>query len=174
MKAQPEVHAHTQHQAIQAVFDGTAYYLLQPRSRFWFGRLYLSLDVLTTVFITLFSTFSLNRIAFTALSGNFGFVGVGILAVLAVLALLDVIVNDLLPDRFHLHWARHNRWCIFMGMALVFTTFMYVNATNPMLTALLVRYFLSASGALALAGLDLMERGEEKTFRNRRLTDDPA
>lgn len=172
MKVQPEVHAHTQHQVIQGVFDGTAYYLLQPRSRFWFARIYLSLDVLTTVFITLFSAFSLNRIAFTSLSGDFGFVGVGLLAVFGVLGLLDAIINDVLPDRYHIHWARHNRWWIFMGMALVFVTFIYVNATNHLLTALLVRYLLSASGAICLAAFDLMERGEERVFRLRRESDE--
>ncbi len=151
---------------IASVFDGAHFFLLRPQSRFWFPRLYLCLDIMVTAMIALFSAFSLNRIAFT---GNFGLFALGLLVTLAIIGLLDVFLNDLMSERWHA--ARHHRWMIYMGMALIFGAFIYANLNNPLLIALLIRYFLCVMVALSLAGLDLLERGEETVTRFRRLSD---
>src|SRR6185312_13438902 len=91
---------------------------INTRSRFWFSRTYVSLDVLATCGIGMFSVWGLNREAFVGIDGEWGWIVTALLAAMAIFAIIDVIFNDLLPDRFFLRRLRNARWAIFMAMSL--------------------------------------------------------
>lgn len=47
-----------------------------------------------------------------------GFVVVGAMGILGVLGLIDVIINDILPDEYAFVWGLENRHYIYMVMAM--------------------------------------------------------
>lgn len=144
-------------------------FILARRSRFWLARLYMGLDIMATCFVAWLSPASLNRSAFVDLSGISGWVSLALLAGLATTALLDTVINDLMPERFHMHWARQRRWTIYIAIALLMAAFIYVNVHNPVLTALLFRYVLDVAMGVTLALFDLMERAEDVRLEDVRL-----
>lgn len=123
-----------------------------------FGRLYVCLCVLVTCAIAAFSTTSLNRVAFVGLGGDAGWIVLALLASLALLGLLDTAINDLLPERWQMQWAKERRWVLYMGLALGLGAMVYVCLAYGLLTALSMRYGLDCLMALMVAALDVMEQ----------------
>ncbi len=151
---------HNNQQATDNIFNGLAQYLMTRHSRFWALRMYVCMDVMVTFIIAAFSAFSLNRLAFTGLAGDFGWVIASVVFIAASMGLIDVWINSLLPPRFNLEFVRHHRWLIFMTIAMGMAAFIYVNLRTPMLYAVMLRYSLNCFGCVLIAALDFMERGQ--------------
>lgn len=82
-----------------------------------------------------------------------------VLALCSGIALLDILVNDLFPKRFHLPTlgARHIGY---MAMAISLLMLSGIVASRVGLSAILISYLLAATFSAGIAGLDLKARHE--------------
>lgn len=128
--------------------------------RYWFARLYVALSVLVNVVVTLLEPSALTARAINA-SGSLGWLAVWTLGAVGVVALLDVIVNDLAPDRWRLPSAHRWRHFVYMAIALGEVSITYVIAAKLGFTPLLFVYWLDAAADVAIAYFDLFARHRE-------------
>lgn len=92
-------------------------------------------------------------------SGTLGRPAMWALALIALIACVDVIINDMLPPRFTMDWARRRRHLIYLAMALLLTALAavvaYFSIYSPMLWVFLATYAVLSA---AVAYLDLFSR----------------
>lgn len=124
---------------------------------YWSIRLYLSLSVLILALTTIFDP---ARLAYRiiAASGAAGFWCILGLACLSLCAVIDVVVNDLLPDHCCLHCTERYRHLVYMGLALGLMSTAFVIAQHVGLASLHAELVLESSIAAALAFIDLYQR----------------
>lgn len=123
--------------------------------RHWYPRLIIAMWAGHIPVVTWLSPDSLSG---RAVAGS----GVGalcmlVLAIAAVVAVLDVIVNDVLPDNFHLG-VMHRRHVGYMAMALALLMLAGIVGTIHGPTAILFTYILPAAFAIGITWLDLFTR----------------
>lgn len=123
---------------------------------YWLVRLYLSLSLVILTGTALFQPGTrLHRLVEVAGAGFW----VAALMALCCLAALDAIINDLLPDRWQMRWAKDRRHIVYMlmsgGAALMAFEF-YKQAGIS--TGAFLHLVLSASVAVAVAVADLFAR----------------
>lgn len=130
---------------------------LSVRPRYWLGRMILSCWVLSNTLITMFRPESLSAQRFLD-AGPFGAFVLLLLLLLTSIAVLDGVVNDLMPTRFAFRQGVAYRHIGFMAIAICLTLEASVIALRDGVTVLLVAYFLPASFAVVLTFFDLFAR----------------
>lgn len=132
---------------------------MEPKPRYWMSRLLLaswllSLGLTTAYDATVTSTQALHE------AGFFGFLAPQMLVFLAVCAMLDAIVNDMMPRRFVLsivRW-RHVLYPI-TGMLLTIITAMV--ASKAGVRPLLANYLLPCLWCFVLTFMQIFAKPRE-------------
>lgn len=127
---------------------------------FWFARLYIAAHIGVIALVACFGSETLLQRVIAA-SGEAGFWCVLVLAVLSGLAVLDVLINDLLPDRFKLCKVKRYRHFLYIALALGVVSLGFVIARQVGVSTLHASILLAAAGATWLAFLDLYARHHE-------------
>ena len=125
---------------------------------YWFGRLYVSADV---AIISLIACFGKDTLSYRIieLSGPEGFWCVLALACIALLGVLDVLINDLLPELFHLKTVKRHRHFLLMGIAIGSLSVAGIVAMTVGLSVLHISLALPVFGATCMAVMDVYARG---------------
>ena len=126
-------------------------------NRKWMARVFISLNV---AFACLLAFTHVQDAIHTIMerAGTLGYVALTALLSLSALALADVLVNDLLPDRFILRIGLKYRHTIYMLMSLGCLSIAFVLVKTPEPSLALLHYSLVAFGALVLAVLDVRDK----------------
>jgi small-conductance mechanosensitive channel len=90
--------------------------------------------------------------------GNLGAFAVLILSTIALIAVCDVVVNDLMPARFILRQAVTYRHTIYMAMALGCLSMIFVVIKNEGPSAVLLHYVIVAFASVLIAVFDIRDR----------------
>lgn len=122
---------------------------------YWLARLYVAMSVL---YITLLSVYDTGTMAYRLVGNSGGTVPMLVLAGVALMALADVVINDLLPRRFRFAFACHYRHLIYMAMALGLVSTGFIVAKEHGLATLHARLSIDAAVATAVAFFDLFAR----------------
>lgn len=125
--------------------------------RDWLARLLVGLNVVFAGAIL----FSDSYDGFQELVRNSGWIGVLAISTLiffGVVVLLDVFVNDILPDCYALKAAREYRHTIYMLISLGCLSIVFVLVKTNGVTASILHYGLIAWASVALAIHDIRER----------------
>lgn len=132
--------------------------------RYWITRLYVALSTLTTIAVIAWEPEALTHRLITQ-SGPPGWWLVGILAAVAIVGIVDVVVNDMLPDRFHLRCAKRSRHLIYvaLSMGLMCLTYVFIAGGGGWWRALAMPFWIDASFAALVAFLDLFQRHRQRT-----------
>jgi hypothetical protein len=93
--------------------------------RYWLGRLYVVLSVLTNISIFNFVDVSLGH-AVLQRTGTPGWIALYITAGIALLGMADVIINDILPHGIVLTFALRWRHLIYMALSLSLASLMFL------------------------------------------------
>jgi hypothetical protein len=126
--------------------------------RYWFARATVAIEVLVClVLVTFVEDRSMTAQAIHA-TGDGGWVLMAGVAFCCCVCLLDVLVNDLLPDRFSLPTALTWRHLGLMGIALQLAALGVLVVFAKGYTVLLLAYWVNAALAGALAYLDAFAR----------------
>lgn len=133
----------------------------RPLPRYWFTRLYIALSVLVSVTITIIEPTTLAHRLILGKAGYVGWLSLLTLGVIAVLAVLDGIVNDALPARFVLPTAKRYRHLVYVALSLGLVGITYVIASRAGYSPLMWSYWLDATAAIVVAYLDLFSRHRE-------------
>lgn len=130
------------------------------------SRIAVAGSVLVTCAIAATNPYGANRMSFE-IGGGFGSwggaLGISLMAALAVLALVDAFINDMLPLRFHFNFPLHARHLIFFMLAASQLGLIYNNVIQNNYDALLLKYAWDAIIAVTVVFADF-------TARHRRIT----
>lgn len=136
---------------------------MKSASRYWMLRAYVATRALVVVFNMLIDPSTLTRKAVET-SGTIGWFAVSALGALALLALVDVFVNDLCPDRFVLNSFMKRRHLVYMALSVGLMSMSYIALKGGAMAA--VSYFwVDACFACGVAIADLFAR-HQKDRRN--------
>jgi len=125
---------------------------------YWFGRLYIAAQVCVIALVASLGEESPLHYLVTK-GGSPGYWCAMALAVVAFVGVVDVIVNDLMPDRFELRLIKRHRHFVLMGIAIGSLSFAGIIAMDVGWNVLHVSLALPVFGATALAVMDVFERG---------------
>ena len=128
---------------------------------YWFGRLYVAADVANIALIACFGKGTLSY-RVIELSGREGFWCVLALACIAVTGVLDVLINDMLPERFQLENIKRHRHFVLMGIAIGCLSVAAIVFINVGLSILHTTLALPILGATCLAVMEVYARGGKK------------
>ena len=123
---------------------------MQPEKAYLPLRTYLCSRTLAVVIVTLFVTGGLNHRPVEQ-AGAAGFLVLALQAGLAMIGLLDIFINDILPERFRIPSARFYRHYMYIGLALCNSAFLLVMAKNDTLTLLALSYVVDGIAAVWIA-----------------------
>ncbi len=143
---------HAQHQPHRTVHFTTGSITLSHML-----RMYLCLSVALTEYVAIEEPYSLSHMAIVQ-AGPQGLAFAGALFLLSIVGLLDLIINDILPDRFRMQWAWNTRHIIYMLMALGLASVAVMIAKRFDWTPVVCRYLLDAAFAAAVGFVDLFAR----------------
>ena len=130
--------------------------LINP-PRYWLTRLYLACLVLSVTLVICFEPRTLfYRIVKD--SDDAGWWCVLGLACIAGLSIVDTIVNDLMPERFHLRWAKNYRHLIYMALGMGMLSLAYIIAKAEGASYLLIAPCIHAAVAVCIAFFDVFAR----------------
>jgi CHASE2 domain-containing sensor protein len=126
--------------------------------RYWITRLYVALCTLVSIAVTWLEPESIAHRLVDATGGQ-GWPLIAMLAGVACLAIVDVLVNDLLPLRFTFLRAKRHRHLIYAALSMGIFSLSYVilvgaGGWRP----LVLPYWLNGGVAAAVAFLDLFQR----------------
>ena len=85
-----------------------------------------------------------------------------VMGVFAVLGMIDLVVNDLLPDRFVIRRALHDRHLVSMGLSLCFAVQMFTTVRNGLPLSTVPYYALYAVFIPLSAFADVHRRFKNK------------
>ena len=108
-----------------------------------------------------------------AYSDKVGSISLVVLAVLSGVALLDVLINDLMPDRFKFKLALKMRQSLWMWIAITYLAYAFVNVKVGFELWLAAVYVLCAGRSVGISVIDL-QQSVNSMRRNRRATDPKA
>lgn len=124
--------------------------------RYWLVRLYLALSLVILCVTALLQT---GTQLYRQVSADGGGLYVITLGAISLIGALDAIVNDMLPDRWRLPWARRHRHVIYMLMAIGSFSIAYMLIIGAgMLTGASAQLILNTLVATLIAFLDLFSR----------------
>ena len=93
--------------------------------RYWFGRLYVTLSILTNMTIIYFEPLSLGHRVLLTLEPA-GWIVLAVIAGMSMIGLADVVINDILSARFILPFATRWRHLIYMALAVSLASLMFL------------------------------------------------
>jgi hypothetical protein len=126
--------------------------------RYWMARMIVALEVLfAIVLVSWFEPQSLTAQAIER-TGVAGWGFVALLGAACCVCISDVVVNDLLPERFSFHIAKSWRHLGLMIIALLLGLIGILVSFTFGFTTLLLVYWLNAGISAALAFLDAFAR----------------
>jgi hypothetical protein len=123
-------------------------------------RVYMGGNAIVTWCIAMTDPRSLMHIV--ASTGE-GAVLVWLLMVVGAAALIDAVINDLLPARFHWRVALRQRHFILAAMAFCYVAQLYVAFFSMRSTGLLMYYLWNAVTIMAMAFFDAHQRSKDAT-----------
>lgn len=126
-------------------------------SRKWMARVFVSLNVAFACLLAFGEVQDAVR-AIPERAGAGGYVALAALLALSTVALADVLVNDVLPDRFVMRFGLKHRHTIYMLMSLGCLSIVFVLVKQQEPSLALLHYSLVAYGALLLAVLDVRDK----------------
>lgn len=139
----------------------TPRYWIMGAGKKWMVRLFVALNVMVGCAVVLLEGSSLpHRLVEQA--GVFGKFAVLGLAGLCLWAIIDVIVNDLLPAKYEFRFGVRYRHTNYMLMALGCLSMIFAMVKSNAQTTVLLHYGLFAIGAVMIAVLDIKDRLEER------------
>ena len=122
-------------------------------------RLFVGVYTLVTFYLATVAESSLNYRELVE-AGPAGFWVAGVFALLSLVVIADVLVNDLLPERYHLRWVIRRRCWLFMLLAVGQVGMgMVVVRYDDDAPHLLARLLADATFAAVTAWLDVFRRG---------------
>lgn len=128
------------------------------RSNHWLARSIVALEVLFALLaVAWFEPRSMTHESIVA-TGPAGWVLVLGAAFCCLVALADVLVNDLMPARFELRLTRAYRHAGFMGLAIQLSILGVLVATTFGFSTLLLVYWLNAAFAASVAFFDIFDQ----------------
>lgn len=138
----------------------TVHYVHVPLSVHWQALARTSVASVVLMLSTIILLEPASLLAAIVLSGGpLGRPAMWLLAGIALTACVDVIINDMLPPRFTMEWARHRRHLLYLAMALLLTALAavvaYFGIYSPLLWVFLAAYAVLSA---AVAYLDLFSR----------------
>lgn len=122
-------------------------------------RLYVSLSLLFSLIFTLDNT-SINNISISINNGSIYPVYGGVF--LCIIALLDIIINDFLPDSYKFYHGSEYRHLIYMGISLISFSISVPVINTFGVSALTGRNWLDGGIAAFIAVFDIFARHKEK------------
>lgn len=130
-------------------------------SRKWLARTIVALDLLVSCAIVFTEPASLLHSIVTK-AGPTGKFALAALALVALAALIDVLVNDMLPQKYVLQCAIRHRHLIYMLISLgcLSMVFVIIKVYGP--TVILLHYLLVAGAATIIALFDVVDRVKER------------
>ena len=137
----------------------------RPETAFLPLRLYLCLRTLVVATVSLGVAESLNG-QFIDAAGKAGYAIVFLKVTCAVTGLLDILINDLLPPRFHMTWARSYRHIGYIALAIADCAYLLVMAKQDTFTLLALSYALDATFAVFVAAGTVVRNQKSRTFPN--------
>lgn len=138
-------------------------YHISTLPRYWITRLYVALATLAAIVATWLEPDALSH-RLISNTGDQGWALVWILALVSIAAVVDVVVNDLLPERFHLRATMRRRHLIYIALAVGIFCMSYAflvgaaGADGAWFRPLVLPYWLNGAVAAAVAFLDLFQR----------------
>lgn len=125
---------------------------------YWFGRLYLAAHVFVLALVASLGEESPLH-ALVTKDGQVGYWCALALAVVAFVGIVDVLVNDLMPERFTLCSVKRHRHFLLMGLGMGTLIFAGIVAMEVGWDILHASLALPVIGATTLAVMDVFERG---------------
>ena len=122
----------------------------RPESSYLPLRIYLCLRTIIVAVVSLGIPGGLNG-RLIAQGGAVAYAVVAFMVFCAVVGLLDAIINDILPDRYALPWARNHRHFGYIGLSMGGCVFLFVMARNEAITLLALSYAVDALFAAGVA-----------------------
>lgn len=116
----------------------------------WGLRTYVCSSILATVVIAALDPGSQHR-GIMDEDGHGGVIAISLLALVTLLGLVDVLINDLMPHRFSLRCTHRHRHVIFMVLAIGQVAMALVEARGDEMRPVMIRYLLDAFMALLVA-----------------------
>lgn len=132
------------------------------------SRISVSGSVLVTCAIAATNPWGANRMSFETdglFASSGGAISIVLMASLAVLALLDVIINDILPVRFHFKFPIRIRHLVFCMLAASQLGLIYNNVINDRYDALLLKYAWDALISIVVVFADFSARRHKLTMK---------
>lgn len=114
-----------------------------------------------TWFLAVFEPRSVMSLAAT--SSSAGVVMVWLLMLIGVAAVIDAVINDFLPPRFHWRVALRQRHFILAAMAFCYVAQLYVTFAHLRSTGLLLYYFWNAIAITLIQFVDAHQRSKDAT-----------
>ncbi|APW38455.1 hypothetical protein RD110_15640 [Rhodoferax koreense] len=127
--------------------------------RYWMTRLYVALSTLTGVY-TMWTEPSALTHRLIEKSGQQGWMLAAGLAAVAMVAIADVIVNDLMPERFRLVTAKNKRHLVycFLALGILCMTYVFVSGDGGWYRPLVLPFWIDALFAVGVAFFDSFQR----------------
>lgn len=128
--------------------------------RFWLTRLHTALACCALALVAAFGNGTMLYASVVA-SGEAGLWCMLALASLSAVALVDVLVNDLLPESVSIGFAKKHRHFIFMALSIGTASLGAIIQIQVGLNAMHALVYLHATAAAAVAFFDLFARHEK-------------
>lgn len=130
------------------------------QNRLIISRIYVTLSILFSILSMLFEPFSIHGQS-TILSAVPIYWIYANLA-LCIISILDIIINDIAPDKYTLKYAHDYRHIVYMLLALMTFSISIGMVTTFGISLLLIRVWLDALVAAVVAFLDILGRYKDK------------
>lgn len=125
--------------------------------RKWLARVVVAVTLLISVALAIQEPGSLMHMTIDR-AGFPGRLAICALVFVAVLALVDVVINDIMPKQYVLKCARRWRHTVYMLMSLGCLSLIFVIIKSHGPSAVLVQYGIVAFAALFIAIFDIRDR----------------
>lgn len=102
-----------------------------------------------------------RSLMFWVASTSAGAALIALLALVGVAAILDAVINDLMPKRFNWRVALRQRHFILAAMAFCYLAQLYVSFLQLRSSGLLIQYLWNVVAIMALAFLDAHQRSKD-------------
>jgi len=125
------------------------------------SRMAVAGSILVTCAIAATNPYGANRLSFEthgSLGWDSGWIGISLMALMAFIAIIDVVINDMLPDRFHVNFPLKTRHLLFFLLAAGQLGLIYNNIMAGNYDALLLKYAWDAFISVLVVFADFIAR----------------